>query len=287
MKKRFIYGSVFLCLLPFILQGADKSKKAYELIYQDVQVLKQQILKLDEKIERNREEIVSLSRQFEELISLTKLSRSEQASLIADQKKIPIQYQILLQKFDSLSAELSKISERLIEIQNTALPPVVEGEGPGDIPSEEEKALEGTEDPPREEPGQPTIAPTLSPQEVYNMARSDYLKGNYQLAIEGFIIYRENFPESPVADNALYWIGECYFSQQKFEEAILQFNELILSYPQGDKIAAAYLKKGISLAEQGKKEESLVVFKLLISKFPLEEETKIAQQKIKEQEDTQ
>lgn len=288
MKKRFFSGCVFLCLLAPIIQGADKEKKAYELIYQDVQVLKQQILKLDEKIERNREEIVSLSRQLEELISLTKLSRSEQASLIADQKKIPIQSQILLQKFDFLSAELSKISERLIEIQNASQPPpVVEEEESGDNPTEEEKGLEETEEPSQEEPSQPTIAPTLSPQEVYNMARSDYLKGNYQLAIEGFIIYRENFPESPLADNALYWVGECYFSQKKFEEAILQFNELILSYPRGDKIAAAYLKKGISLTEQGKKEKSLVVFKLLISKFPLEEETKIAQQKIKELEDIQ
>ena len=288
MRKRFFSGSVLLLLLPFILPGADKSKKAYELIYQDVQVIKQQILKLDEKIERNREEIVSLSSQLEELINLTRQSRNAQAGLIADQKKIPTQYQILLQKFDSLSTELSKISERLIEIQNASLPPppVSGGEDPEGTSPEEEKPTGETEEPPQKEPSQTTIAPNLSPQEVYNMARSDYLKGNYQLAIEGFMIYRENFPESPLADNALYWIGECYFSQQKFEESILQFNELILSYPQGDKIAAAYLKKGISLAEQEKKEEALAVFKLLISKFPLEEETKIAQQKIKELEDT-
>lgn len=288
MNKRLFFGCVFLCLLSLIIHGVDKEKKAYELIYQDVQVLKQQILKLDDKIERNREEILSLSRQLEELINLTKQTRNEQASLIADQKKIPTQYQILLQKFDSLNAELSKVSERLIEIQNAALSsPPVGGEELGDIPSEEEQVSEETGELPQEETIQPTIAPNLSPQEVYNMARSDYLKGNYQLAIEGFMIYRDNFPESPLADNALYWIGECYFSQQKFDGAILQFNQLILSYPRGDKIAAAYLKKGISLTELGKKEESLAVFKLLISKFPLEEETKIAQQKIKDLEDIQ
>jgi len=36
------------------------------------------------------------------------------------------------------------------------------------------------------------------------------------------------------------------------------------------------------LMETGKDEEALAVFKLLISKFPLEEETRIAQEKIKE-----
>jgi tol-pal system protein YbgF len=114
------------------------------------------------------------------------------------------------------------------------------------------------------------------------MAYTDYLKGNFQLAIEGFNLYREQFPNSPLSDNALYWIGECHFSLEEFERAIENFNELILNYPSGDKIAAAYLKKGISLMDLGKKEEALLVFKLLISKYPLEEETKIAQQKIKE-----
>jgi TolA-binding protein len=85
-----------------------------------------------------------------------------------------------------------------------------------------------------------------------------------------------------LADNALYWIGECSFSQRKFSEAIDEFNDLILDYPQGDKIAAAYLKKGLSLAELRRKDEALVVFKLLISKYPLEEEARIAQEKIKE-----
>jgi tol-pal system protein YbgF len=114
------------------------------------------------------------------------------------------------------------------------------------------------------------------------MARSDYLKGNFQLAIEGFAIYREHFAESPLADNALYWIGESFFSQNKFEEAIQEFNDFILIYPNSDKIAATYLKKGISLMNLKKKDEAISVFRLLISKFPLEEETKIAQQKIKE-----
>ena len=80
----------------------------------------------------------------------------------------------------------------------------------------------------------------------------------------------------------MYWIGECLFSQRKFNDAIDEFNNLILEYPQGDKIAAAYLKKGLSLVELRRKDEALVVFKLLMSKYPLEEEARIAQEKIKE-----
>jgi tol-pal system protein YbgF len=114
------------------------------------------------------------------------------------------------------------------------------------------------------------------------MAYNDYLKGNYDLAVESFKLYRQQFPDSPLADNALYWIGECYFSQRKFNEAIDVFNELILTYPQGDKAAAAYLKKGLSFVELGKKDEAVATFRLLMAKYPLQDEAKIAQDKIRE-----
>ena len=56
---------------------------------------------------------------------------------------------------------------------------------------------------PRKKPPPPPGPTTnLSPQEVYNTAYADYLKGNFDLAIDGFKIYRENFPDSPLADNA-------------------------------------------------------------------------------------
>lgn len=114
------------------------------------------------------------------------------------------------------------------------------------------------------------------------MAYNDYLKGNYDLSVDGFKLYRQQFPESPLADNALYWIGECRYSQRKFDEAIDAFDELIQGYPQGDKAAAAHLKKGLSFIELGRKAEALAALKILVAKYPLEEESRIAQDKIRE-----
>jgi len=277
MLKRFSFGLIIFTSFSILLTGIDKSKKAYELIYKDIQILKQQIQNLDKKIDSNREEISSIQKQLTEILKLSQLSRSEQVGLLIEQKKIPAQYQVLLQKFNSISFELEKITEKLIGIEQTASPSEETLEDTG-------KEKSGGKETSAEIEEQPiaTPPPDLSPQQVFNMARSDYLKGNFQLAVEGFAIYREHFAESPLADNALYWIGESFFSQNKFEEAIQKFNDFILIYPNGDKIAAAYLKKGISLMKLNKKDEAISVFRLLISKFPLEEETKIAQQKIKE-----
>jgi tol-pal system protein YbgF len=288
MGKRISWGVLFLLLLGLFLGGADKSKKAYELIYKDVQILKQKVLELDNKIERNSEDIRFIREQLGILIQLTRHFQSEQASAREDQKKLPAQYQILLEKMETINRKLAGLSEELIEIKRASFP-LTEGtersekeETEHPLPSQEEGGDEvNVKD---EEKSLPSISPNLSPNEVYNMARSDYLKGNYELAIEGFSIYKTQFADSPLADDAIYWIGECYFSQKKYDQAIEYFNELILNYPTGDKVPAGYLKKGISLTEQGKKQEAISVFRILITKYPLEEETRIAQEKIRELE---
>jgi tol-pal system protein YbgF len=286
MGKKLFSGFILLIGLSLALSGSqNKREKAYELIYKDVQLLKQQVLTLDKKIEQNAGGIKGIRDQLNELLDLTRQFQSEQASAREEQRRIPAQYQILLEKVETINTQLARFSEALIEIKRVALPlaeQVTEGEDSEGNQTKSPPPQESSQPSEEEEP--PSISPNLSPNEVYNMARSDYLKGNFDLAIEGFTIYKSQFPESPLSDDALYWIGECYFSQEKYNEAIEHFNELILNYPNGDKIPSAYLKKGIGLAEQEKKDEALSVFKLLITKFPLEEETKIAQQKIRELE---
>jgi tol-pal system protein YbgF len=265
--------ALVLCF-PFSF-GQDKTKKAYELIYEDIQVLKKQLFVLEEKLDRNAADIESLKTQVRDLQSLLKLLQADQGNVQDSIKNVPSQYQFLLDKIEQVNLLLAKISEDLLTMKG--------GPAPAAVPGQEakEKAAPVEKKPTEQKP--PVVPSTsLSPQKVYNTAYSDYLKGNFDLATDGFKIYRDNFPDSPLADNALYWIGECFFSQRKFSEAIDEFNNLILDYPQGDKIAAAYLKKGLSLAELRRKDEALVVFKLLISKYPLEEEARIAQEKIKE-----
>jgi len=280
MLRKCPFWIILSLLILGVRTEADQSRKAYELIYDDVQLLKQQLLLLDKKIDQNREDILSIKARIDELLNLSRTGQSEQTRLKEGQDEVLNQYRVLLEKFDSLNDQLIKMYEDMVMIKRATLPVAEEtDEAAAEAPTEKD-----IDAPPSEETEEIILPldPNLSPQEVYNMARSDYLKGNFDLAIEGFSIYGQHFPESPLADNALYWIGECYFSQSQYENAIERFNSLILKFPGGDKIAAAYLKKGISLIELDKKEEALSVFKLLINKFPLEEETKIAQQKIKE-----
>ncbi len=285
MTKR-LAGIIALALCSLLSFGQDRSKKAYELIYDDVQVLKKQLFALEERLSRCSEDLAELKAQIRDLQSLVKVLQSEQNNVESNINSIPAQYQFLLDKIDQVNLLLARISEDLLTMKGPPPAGLAPGKEAQESPpiAPEKKAPDKEPSAPSPVQNPPPVSPMsgLSPQEVYNTAYADYLKGNFDLAMDGFKIYRDSFPESPLADNALYWIGECYFSQRNFSEAIDAFNELILNYPQGDKIAAAYLKKGLALAELGRNEEALVVFKLLTSKYPLEEEARIAQEKIKD-----
>ncbi len=300
MKKGLsVFFTLFLIFFALFAHTDGQSKKTYELIYQDLQRLTQHVLDLEKTTEQNSEDILALNKILQELLTLSLRFQTEQASLKEDQRQIPPQFQVVLAKLDALNTKLDNFSAELLEIKEIVLTPpdplpteqLGEEESKESLPKEQKTEAEtkeehlGEEDLTLEQPEELEDipeTPQLSPQEVYNISYSDYLNGNYQLAIDGFTLYLEQFSDSPVADDAAYWIGECYFSQDKFEEAVEQFTELILNFPEGDKIPSAYLKKGLSLLELEKKEEALSVFKLLISKYPFEDETRIAQEKIKE-----
>ena len=78
----------------------------------------------------------------------------------------------------------------------------------------------GTTSPP------PNNTLTQTPKNTYYIAYSDYLKKNYDLAIEGFFQFLKQFPNNNLADNSLYWIGECYYSQKKYPDAVRVFTKL-------------------------------------------------------------
>ncbi|MCX6571649.1 MAG: tol-pal system protein YbgF [Candidatus Aminicenantes bacterium] len=272
-----ILGAFFLGVLTLAAAGQDKSKKAYELVYDDVQVLKQQIQELRARLDQNAEEIRAIQDQIKAVADLVRQSITGQAGILEGLQAVPAQYQDIVRKIDQLTLELQKIAADLAAARTAQAPPAVTAESNS---KPVQQAPDKTPPEPKPQPAPPP--PTISPQEAYSMAYNDYLKGNYDLAVESFKLYRAQFPGSPLADNALYWIGECRYSQRKFEEAVDAFDELILTYPQGDKAAAAHLKKGLAFVELGKKPEALAALKILVAKYPLEEESKIAQEKIRE-----
>lgn len=120
------------------------------------------------------------------------------------------------------------------------------------------------------------------PMQTYQSAYRDYQKGNYDLAIEGFAEFVQASPNSDLADNAAYWIGESLFSQKKYREAIQQFDSVVSRYPKSDKVPGALLKKGYAYISVGEKAQGVVQLQYVLHEHPSSQEASLARQKLKQ-----
>ncbi len=131
---------------------------------------------------------------------------------------------------------------------------------------------------------QPSVeTPSLdSPEKtLYDQSLAMYNEGRYDEAILGFKNLINKYPQSNLADNAQFWIGECYMAMKKYEQAIQAYHEVEIKYPQGNKVPNAMLKMGLAFLETKEKELARIVLKKLIKNYPDSDESKLAEAKLK------
>jgi tol-pal system protein YbgF len=118
--------------------------------------------------------------------------------------------------------------------------------------------------------------------EVYDAAFRDFTKGNYTLARDGFEEFLTRYPDTDLADNARYWVGETWYAQGNYQEAVDHFDAVLRDYPQGDILPAALLKASNCRLELGEVERALEGYRKLVADYPDSDEAFIAQYKISE-----
>ena len=135
------------------------------------------------------------------------------------------------------------------------------------------------------QPPAPDAPPPVAvgdPQSLYQSAYGDYLRKNYDLAIAGFQSYLDSYPETELADNAAYWIGESLYGQGKFDAAIRQFDELTARFPRSDKTASASLKKAFAYLERGNRSQGVAELQRLLRDYPNSDEASLARNRLRD-----
>ena len=118
------------------------------------------------------------------------------------------------------------------------------------------------------------------PEALYQAAYTDIAAGRYQLGREAFQTYLKQFPDTEVADNAQYWIGESYYATGEFAQAIEEFNKVVQSYPKADKVPAAMLKIGLSHARLKNTAEANKTYRALVQRYPKSPEAAAARERL-------
>ncbi len=116
---------------------------------------------------------------------------------------------------------------------------------------------------------------------VSYQAAFDLLKdGQYDHAITAFQSFLATYPNSQLADNAQYWLGEAYYVNKSFPEALAAFQRVAQVYPQSRKLPDALLKVGYcdyELKQFGAARDALGQ---LVARFPDTPSAALARQRL-------
>lgn len=118
-------------------------------------------------------------------------------------------------------------------------------------------------------------------QSVYSQAFSALKAGSYSIAITGFKGFLTTYPQSPLAENAQYWLGEAYYVTRSYDDASTAFRTVLTKYPTSRKAPDAMLKLGFTQYEQKRYAESRTTLEEVTQKFPASDAARLATDRLK------
>jgi tol-pal system protein YbgF len=102
----------------------------------------------------------------------------------------------------------------------------------------------------------------------YDDAVRAYMQKQWDDSIQYFRDFLHASPTSPYADDAQYWIGECYLNKGLYSNAIKEFNQVVLRYGSSDRAPAALLKLSQVFSKIGDQVDARLSLQKLVNRYP-------------------
>ncbi len=220
----------------------------------DFLALKSQVNSLSQRVSVLEGEVSSLREEIRDLKGSTKV-RLDLISGEVDELKGALQesearyddqYYQLLKRVEAIEKEIAGIKNRVSVLEGVR------------------ESISVSPEKPEATSAQKPEGPKALYAKAFNLYRSGDIEGARRLFEKFLSVY----PDDPLSDNALFWIGETYYVQGNYPEAIVRYQEVIAKYPKGDKVPSALLKLGFSQEKMGNTVDARVTFQKLIKAFP-------------------
>ena len=274
MRKRIgLLAAVAIALALLAPAPAAAQKKEILQLQADMNRLTQTQRELQRTVDEKNAVLKTLVEQSLDAINrlntslgvLQKSIQDVQANSGTRIDSLTTQVQALADNLDEVKSRLGKLNQQMGESQSV-------------LQSLDAKIAGGI--PAQPAPGSGTPPP--SADALYSNALRDYTGGKYDLARQQFLDYLKFFPEHDLASNAQFYLGEIFFSQKQYSEAIAEYDKVLDNYPKSFKLAAARLKKGMALLELGQRTAALRELREVVRRHPATEEERRARAKLRE-----
>ncbi len=255
-------GLLVLCLIP---ASTFAQKREFVELQRDVAALQDQVRALQQSNSENMGRLTALLQQAIDSINkvntnvalLDKSLTNPVAAVGTKVDSMATEFQSLRVSLDDVSAKLAKLQQGLIDLNNTV------------------KVISAPPPPPTPAPGTPGAAggppPGMTSESLYANAMRDVGSGRYDIAQQEFSDYLKYYPNSEMAPNAQYYIGEIYYTQKEYDDALKAFDAVLERYPDNNKTLDAMYMKGRTLFQMGERTKAANEFRAVYNRSPRSE----------------
>ena len=242
-----------------------------------------EMVQLQTQVQQLQEQMTAMQRSFDErmgvmnnlvqtnsdsmnklVASLTALQttlQKEQTDQGAKADQLSGQIQALNDTLDELKVRLAKVTKQLEDMQA----------------AQQSFAAQQAS----QQQQQQALAQAPPPDVLYNNALRDYNGGKNDLATQEFSDYIKFYPNTDLAGNSYYYLGELQSKQGNYQQAVQSYDQVLQNFPSGNKAASAQLKKGFALLELGKQDEGVSELRHLIQRYPHSPEALQARERLR------
>jgi tol-pal system protein YbgF len=248
-----------IVLLSVMLLGLDPAwavNKDMVQLQTQVQQLQEQMTAMQRSFDERmgvmnnlvQQDTDAVNKSVQAIGTLQTILQKQQADSGTKADQLSGQIQALNDTLDELKVRLAKVTKQLEDMQAA---------------QQSIQAQQATQ-----QAQQQAQAQAPPPDVLYNNAIRDYNGGKNDLATQEFSDYIKFYPNTDLAGNAYFYLGEIQFKQGNYQQAAQSYDQVLQNFPSGNKAASAQLKKGFSLLELGKQDDGVNELKHLIQRYP-------------------
>jgi tol-pal system protein YbgF len=246
-------------------------------LQQDVTLLLQGQRDMQTSIDQNQAVLKTLIEQSTDAVNKMSASMSGLQKSVLDVQAnsgsrmdtMSTQVQGLSDNLEEIKARIGKLNQQLTDLQNTVqsldakLSPGATSAPPSDMSGKSS---------PTSSAARPASLP--SADILYANALRDITSGKYDLAKQEFQDYLKYYPQTDLASNAQFYLGEISYARKDYADAVVQYDDVLRNYPDSFKLVTARYKKGMALLALGQKSAAIRELREVILRYPGTDEAK-------------
>jgi tol-pal system protein YbgF len=270
--KRTIFLLFFFSLLSLAVAG---TKEDIDQVQRNVLELQRQFWDLQKDLQANNTAIQEAVKKFQ---SSGDDVRNSQASINAKMDTILNQIQALNEKLDDTNRRLNELSAG--GLRPPQANPPVSGQNPAP-PENNPQNLQNpqnTVQPPGDNAsgGQMAGTGSVPERQLFQSAMAQYSGGRFEQALRGFQDLLDQYPNSSLADDAQYMIGDSYYAMKEYLDAAIEYDKVVKHFPESPKVPDAKLKRAYSFLSMNKPGQAVIELQEIVQRYPDSEAAKKA-----------